>query len=77
MPEIQLSDEFLEGYTKAKEEDKQEINKAYDKLHEFEREYAMLIQKSNKDNAYIQENEEYVELGQALKKILDYLRSSK
>ena len=67
--------DYLEGYTKAKEEDKEEIKKAYDALHTYEREYAILKEVANRNSKYIDDNEQYIDLGRALKTILDYMRN--
>ena len=77
MAEKQLSNDYLEGYTKAKEEDKEEINKAYSNLHTFEHEYAILKEKYRHDSLFIQENEKYMELGHAVATILNYLKDDK
>lgn len=66
--------DYLEGYTKAKEEDKEEIKKAYDALHTYEHEYVILKEIANKNSQYIENNEQYIDLGHALKTILDYMR---
>ena len=65
--------DYLEGYTKAKEEDKEEINKAYNTVHKYEHEYAILKGISERDTNFIRDNEQYIELGKALKIILDYI----
>ncbi len=68
------TDDYVEGYTKAKEEDKEEINKAYEISHKYEHEYAILKEENAKNSNFIRENIQYVELGKALKTILDYMK---
>lgn len=77
MAEKQLSNDYLEGYTKAKEEDKEEINKAYETAHLLEHEYAILKEARTKDSLFIQDNAKYIELGKAAATILDYIRGNK
>lgn len=74
MTDKQFSEDYLEGYTKAKEEDKEEVNKACEYAHNLEHEYAILKQENTKNAHFIHENEQYIELGKSLKLILDYLR---
>lgn len=71
------SNDYLEGYTKAKEEDKEEVNKAYSNLHTLEHEYAILKETYRHDSLFIQENEKYIELGHAVATILNYLKDDK
>ena len=74
MAEQIYSEDYLEGYTKAKEEDKEEVNKACEYVHNLEHEYAILKEENAKNAHFICENAQYVELGKSLKLILDYLR---
>lgn len=76
MAENQYSEEYLEGYTRAKEEDKEEIKKAYDALHKYEHEYAILKEASSKDAMFIRDNAKYVEIGKAAALLLDYFRGN-
>ena len=68
------SEEFLEGYTKAKNEDKEELNKTLEKLHNLEREYMDLKTSAIKDAQFVKENSEYAELGKSVLTILKYVR---
>ena len=72
MPE--LSEDYIEGYTKAKKEDDEELIKLRAKVMNLEKEYAILSQASQRDSNYIKENADYLELGKALKIILDYMK---
>ena len=74
MTDKQFSEDYLEGYTKAKEEDKEEVNKACECVHNLEHEYAILKEENAKNAHFIHENAQYIELGKSLKLILDYLR---
>jgi len=69
-----LTDDYIEGYQKAKAEDQAEINKAYGYVHTLEHEYAILKEENAKNASFIHENAQYIELGKSLKIILDYLR---
>jgi hypothetical protein len=73
MPE--LSEDYIEGYTKAKKEDDEELIKLRAKVMNLEKEYAILSQASQRDSNYIKENADYLELGKALKIILDYMKT--
>ena len=68
MPE--LSSDYLEGYTKAKEEDKQEMYKIKISLKETSQHYDML---QAQYSALVNE-EKYIDLGKALATILDYIK---
>jgi len=80
MPEQQLqssySEEFLEGYTKAKNEDKEELSKTLEKLHNLEREYMDLKTTAIKDAQFVKENNEYAELGKSVITLLKYFRGT-
>lgn len=75
MPE--LSEDYIEGYTKAKKEDEDKVNKTLAALHKYEQDYIILKEKSEKDAAFIQANAEYLELGKAIATILKYLKGDK
>lgn len=75
MPE--LSEDYIEGYTKAKKEDEDKVNKTLAALHKCEQDYIILKEKSEKDAAFIQANAEYLELGKAIATILKYLKGDK
>ena len=68
--------DFLEGYTKAKNEDKEELNKTLEKLHNLEREYMDLKTSAIKDAQFVKDNSEYAELGKSVITILKYLRGT-
>ena len=80
MPEQQLqssySEEFLEGYTKAKNEDKEELSRTLEKLHNLEREYVDLKTTAIKDAQFVKENNEYAELGKSVITLLKYFRGN-
>ena len=69
--------DFLEGYTKAKNEDKEELNKALEALHNLEKEYMDLKQISMRDAQFVKDNTEYAELGHAMVTLLRYLKGDK
>ena len=72
-----LSSDYLEGYTAAKEEDKEEINKAYSSLHTYEHEYAALKMDLDNKTTFIESNAKYIELGKALSTILEYMHGER
>ena len=69
-----FTNDYIEGYTAAKEEDDEELIKLRTKVMNLEKEYAILSQASQRDSNYIKENADYLELGKALKTILDYIK---
>ena len=73
----EINEQFLEGYTKAKEEDKDEIAKLSNSLHKYETEYAILKEEGKKNAHFIESNIKYIELGKALDTILKYLWGDK
>jgi hypothetical protein len=72
-----LSNDYLEGYTTAKAEDKEEINKAYSSLHTYEHEYAALKMDLDNKKTFIESNAKYIELGKALSTILEYVNGER
>ena len=65
-----LSAEYLEGYAKAKEEDKQEMYKMEVSLKETSRHYDAL----QAQYSALVDEEKYIDLGKALATILDYIK---
>lgn len=62
------------GYNDAKNKYLEQQRELIDRLNNLEIEYAILKQAAGRDSAYIKQTEEYVELGKALKIILDYIK---
>lgn len=62
------------GYNDAKNKYLEQQQELIDRLNNLEIEYAILKQAAGRDSAYIKQTEEYVELGKALKTILDYIK---
>ena len=62
------------GYNDAKNKYLEQQRELIDRLNTIEKEYAILKQAAGRDSVYIKQTEEYVELGKALKTILDYIK---
>ena len=62
------------GYNDAKNKYLEQQRELIDRLDNLAKEYAILNQAARRDSIYIKQTEEYVELGKALKTILDYIK---
>lgn len=71
----EFNEDYLNGYTKAKEEDKEEIEKLNNDLHRYETEYTILKEENKKNANFIKENIKYMEAGKALHTIMKYFWS--
>ena len=69
-----FNESYINGYTAAKNEDEKEIAKLQSRLAKLEEQYAILSQASQRDSNYIKENANYLELGKAIKTLLDYMK---
>jgi hypothetical protein len=67
-------DNYIAGYNDAKDKYLKQQRELFDRLNTVEKEYAILKQAVGRDSNYIKQTEEYVELGKALKTILDYIK---
>ena len=67
-------DNYVAGYNDAKDKYLKQQRELIDRLNNLEKEYAILKQAAGRDSIYIKQTEEYVELGKALKTILDYIK---
>jgi len=67
-------DNYIVGYNDAKDKYLKQQRELFDRLNTVEKEYAILKQAAGRDSTYIKQTEEYVELGKALKTILDYIK---
>lgn len=67
-------EDYVAGYNDAKDKYLEQQRELIDRLNNIEKEYAILKQATGRDSAYIKKTEEYVELGKALKTILDYIK---
>ena len=67
-------DSYVAGYNDAKDKYLEQQRELIDRLNNIEKEYAILKQATGRDSIYIKQTEEYVELGKALKTILDYIK---
>lgn len=67
-------DSYVAGYNDAKDKYLEQQRELIDRLNNIEKEYAILKQAAGRDSIYIKQTEEYVELGKALKTILDYIK---
>ena len=69
-------DNYIAGYNDAKDKYLEQQRELIDRLNNVEKEYAILKQAAGRDSAYIKQTEEYIELGKALKIILDYMKGN-
>lgn len=67
-------EDYDAGYNDAKNKYLEQQRELIDRLNNLEVEYAILKQAAGRDSNYIKQTEEYVELGKALKIILDYIK---
>ena len=74
MSDITKEDYYNIGYNDAKKKYLERQGDLIDRLGNLEKEYAILKQAAGRDSVYIKQTEEYVELGKALKTILDYIK---
>jgi hypothetical protein len=74
MNDITKEDYYNIGYNDAKKKYLEQQGDLIDRLGNLEKEYAILKQAAGRDSVYIKQTEEYVELGKALKTILDYIK---
>jgi hypothetical protein len=74
MSDITKEDCYKAGYNDAKKKYLEQQGDLIDRLGNLEKEYAILKQAAGRDSVYIKQTEEYVELGKALKTILDYIK---
>jgi len=74
MSDITKEDYYNIGYNDAKKKYLEQQGDLIDRLGNLEKEYAILKQAAGRDSVYIKQTEEYVELGKALKTILDYIK---
>jgi hypothetical protein len=74
MSDITKEDYYNIGYNDAKKKYLEQQGDLIDRLGNLEKEYAILKQAAGRDSTYIKQTEEYVELGKALKTILDYIK---
>ena len=74
MSDITKEDYYNTGYNDAKIKYLEQQRELIDRLDNLEKEYAILKQAAGRDSVYIKQTEEYVELGKALKTILDYIK---
>jgi len=74
MSDITKEDYYNLGYNDAKKKYLEQQGDLIDRLGNLEKEYAILKQAAGRDSVYIKQTEEYVELGKALKTILDYIK---
>ena len=74
MSDITKEDYYKAGYNDAKKKYLEQQADLIDRLGNLEKEYAILKQAAGRDSAYIKQTEEYIELGKALKTILDYIK---
>lgn len=74
MSDITKEDYYNIGYNDAKKKYLEQQGDLIDRLNNVEKEYAILKQAAGRDSVYIKQTEEYVELGKALKTILDYIK---
>ena len=74
MSDITKEDYYNIGYNDAKKKYLEQQADLIDRLGNLEKEYAILKQAAGRDSVYIKQTEEYVELGKALKTILDYIK---
>ena len=74
MSEITKEDYYISGYNDAKDKYLEQQRELIDRLNNLEKEYAILKQAAGRDSVYIKQTEEYIELGKALKTILDYIK---
>lgn len=74
MSDITKEDYYNAGYNDAKIKYLEQQRELIDRLDNLEKEYAILKQAAGRDSIYIKQTEEYVELGKALKTILDYIK---
>lgn len=74
MSDITKEDYYNIGYNEAKKKYLEQQRELIDRLNNLEKEYAILKQAAGRDSIYIKQTEEYVELGKALKTILDYIK---
>ena len=74
MSDITKEDYYNTGYNDAKKKYLEQQRVLIDRLDNLEKEYAILKQAAGRDSIYIKQTEEYVELGKALKTILDYIK---
>lgn len=74
MSDITKEDYYKTGYNDAKNKYLEQQRELIDRLNNLEKEYAILKQAAGRDSIYIKQTEEYIELGKALKTILDYIK---
>jgi hypothetical protein len=74
MSDITKEDYYKAGYNDAKNKYLEQQRELIDRLNNVEKEYAILKQAAGRDSIYIKQTEEYIELGKALKTILDYIK---
>ena len=74
MSAITKADYYKAGYNEAKGKYLEQQRELIDRLNNLEKEYAILKQAAGRDSIYIKQTEEYIELGKALKTILDYIK---
>lgn len=74
MSDITKEDYYNTGYNDARNKYLEQQRELINRLDNLEKEYAILKQAAGRDSIYIKQTEEYVELGKALKTILDYIK---
>lgn len=67
-------EDYDAGYNDARNKYLEQKRELIDRLNNLEKEYAILKQAAGRDSTYIKQTERYVELGKALKTILDYIK---
>lgn len=71
-----IKEYYNAGYNDAKKKYLEQQQELIDRLSDFEKEYVILKQAADRDSTYIKQTEKYVELGKALKTILDYMKDN-
>lgn len=71
-----IKEYYNAGYNDVKKKYLEQQQELIDRLSDLEKEYTILKQAADRDSIYIKQTEEYVELGKALKTILDYMKDN-